>query len=386
MRIGIFLSSRKPQEGGGYTITYDIFKSLLKNIKNKDKNQFIFIILNDFDNSLKKIIAKNNFQYKEYNVNKFTIKIKNFLFSKYPILLKIYKKFNLDKFQRLESELNIDIVWFVSAEYFYPIFKRYISTVWDLQHRTHPQFPEVGSIFIRYYRDTVICSFLKNSYKIITGTNYLKQKIIEFYNIKKDKVVLIPHPTPTIYLKDIKLYKNNKKYFFYPANFWPHKNHLNLIKGFDEFNLKNNYEYNLILVGSIKHKKYFNKILELKNSLKSNNNIKILNFVSIKKMIKFYDNCLALIYASYCGPENLPPLEAFARNKPVICSEYEGAREQLGKMPIFFNPNNAIAITNAFNYFLKNKKLVNYRKFALNRNVNKYLFLVLSEIKKFQKI
>ena len=103
-------------------------------------------------------------------------------------------------------------------------------------------------------------------------------------------------------------------------------------------------------------------------------------------MINLYDNCLALIYASYCGPENLPPLEAFARNKPVICSEYEGAREQLSKMPIFFNPNNAIAITNAFNYFLKNKKLVNYRKFAFNRNVNKYLFLVLSEIKKFQRI
>lgn len=386
MRIGIFLSSRNPQEGGGYTITYDIFKSLFNNIKNEDKKQYIFIIVNDLDNSLKKIIIKNNFQYKEYSLNKFTIKIKNFLFSEFPILLKIYQKFNLDKFQRLESELNIGVVWFVSAEYFYPIFKRYISTVWDLQHRTHPQFPEVGSIFIRYYRDTVIRSFLKNSYKIITGTNYLKKKIIEFYNIKKDKVILIPHPTPTIYLKNIKLYKNNKKYFFYPANFWPHKNHLNLIKGFDEFNLKNNYEYNLILVGSIKRKKYFNKILELKNNLKSNNNIKILNFVSIKKMINLYDNCLALIYASYCGPENLPPLEAFARNKPVICSEYEGAREQLSKMPIFFNPNNAIAITNAFNYFLKNKKLVNYRKFAFNRNVNKYLFLVLSEIKKFQRI
>jgi glycosyltransferase involved in cell wall biosynthesis len=386
VRIGIFLSSRNPQEGGGYTITYDIFKSLFNNIKNEDKKQYIFIIVNDLDNSLKKIIIKNNFQYKEYSLNKFTIKIKNFLFSEFPILLKIYQKFNLDKFQRLESELNIGVVWFVSAEYFYPIFKRYISTVWDLQHRTHPQFPEVGSIFIRYYRDTVIRSFLKNSYKIITGTNYLKKKIIEFYNIKKDKVILIPHPTPTIYLKNIKLYKNNKKYFFYPANFWPHKNHLNLIKGFDEFNLKNNYEYNLILVGSIKRKKYFNKILELKNNLKSNNNIKILNFVSIKKMINLYDNCLALIYASYCGPENLPPLEAFARNKPVICSEYEGAREQLSKMPIFFNPNNAIAITNAFNYFLKNKKLVNYRKFAFNRNVNKYLFLVLSEIKKFQRI
>ena len=55
VRIGIFLSSRNPQEGGGYTITYDIFKSLFKNIK--DKNRYIFIIQNDFDNSLKKIVT-----------------------------------------------------------------------------------------------------------------------------------------------------------------------------------------------------------------------------------------------------------------------------------------------------------------------------------------
>lgn len=383
MRIGIFLSSRNPQEGGGYTITYDIFKSLFKNIK--DKNRYIFIIQNDFDNSLKKIIKKNNFQYKERNVNKLNIKIKNFLFSKFPILLTIYRKLNLDQYQRLERELNLDIVWFVSAEYFYPIFKKYISTVWDLQHRTHPQFPEVGGFFIRYYRDTVISSFLKNSYKIITGTNYLKKKIAEFYNIKNSKVVLIPHPTPTIYLQNAKSYTTKQKYFFYPANFWPHKNHLNLIKGFHEFNLKNNYEYNLILVGSIKNKKYFHKILKLKNSLNSNQNIKILNFVSIKKMINLYDNCLALIYASYCGPENLPPLEAFARNKPVICSEYEGAREQLGKLPIFFNPNNAVAIANAINSFLKKRTSVDFKKFALNRNVDKYFSLVLMNLKKFNR-
>ena len=189
MRIGIFLSSRNPQEGGGFTITYDIFKSLFKSIKDKDKKKYIFILVNDFDNSLKKLITKNNFQYKEYNLNKLIIKIKNFFFSKFPILLKIYQKFHLDKFQRLERELNIGVVWFISAEYFYPIFKKYISTVWDLQHRTHPQFPEVGGIFIRYYRDAVISSFLKNSYKIITGSNFLKNKFGVGYNltiVKKD--------------------------------------------------------------------------------------------------------------------------------------------------------------------------------------------------------
>jgi glycosyltransferase involved in cell wall biosynthesis len=47
-------------------------------------------------------------------------------------------------------------------------------------------------------------------------------------------------------------------------------------------------------------------------------------------LVALYRGALALVYVSFFGPENLPPLEAFALGCPVVAAEVAGAREQLG--------------------------------------------------------
>jgi hypothetical protein len=86
VKIGIFISGRFPEEGGGYTITYDIFNQLIKTIKNK-KN-FIFILLNDNNNYLKNKLKTFDLYYKDFKENNLIIKIKNFVFCYIPLLLK----------------------------------------------------------------------------------------------------------------------------------------------------------------------------------------------------------------------------------------------------------------------------------------------------------
>ena len=46
-----------------------------------------------------------------------------------------------------------------------------------------------------------------------------------------------------------------------------------------------------------------------------------------------------LTYLSLCGPENLPPLEAFSAECPVLSSRIHGSEEQLGEAVLFCNPN-----------------------------------------------
>ena len=385
MNIGIFISGRQPEEGGGYTITYDIFNQLIKKIKNK-KN-FIFILLNDNNNYLKNKLKNFDLDYKDFKENRLIINIKNFLFCYIPILIKFYRFFRRDKFFEFQKKENIQLVWFISAEYHYPLFYNYYATVWDLMHKTHPNFKETGSFFTKIYRETVISSFLKHSNKIITGTNFLKKKLINLYNLKSKNIILVPHPTPDFFIKK-KLSSKNKlsNYFLYPANFWKHKNHFNLINGFNNFNRKQDYKYNLIFVGSVKDRKYYNTIKDLINKTKSNKNIKIFNFVSINRLLNLYDSCKALVYASYCGPENLPPLEAFARNKPVLCSLYDGAKEQLKNYPIYFNPSNLLSIEKSFQSFILTNSKKKYKQFAMKRNVSKYVNLIYKKISHFCKV
>ena len=120
MRIGIFISGRQPEEGGGYTITYEIFNQLINKIRNKKK--FIFILLNDKNNYLKKTLISSNLEFKDFNEIKLKTNIKNFLFSYIPFLLKFYRFLGRDKFFNLQNKENIKLVWFISAEYHYPLF------------------------------------------------------------------------------------------------------------------------------------------------------------------------------------------------------------------------------------------------------------------------
>ena len=62
---------------------------------------------------------------------------------------------------------------------------------------------------------------------------------------------------------------------------------------------------------------------------------KISNFkiCRLKYLLALYDNCLALIYSSF--GRKFAALEAMARKKKIICSNYPGVK-QLGNHNIFY--------------------------------------------------
>ncbi len=374
-KLAIFIRYREPKEGGGYTITMDILDQIIKTI---NKKKIIFIILNDKKKNLYQKINKYGHECVCMNENINLLKFKSFIFSLMPFFLRFYNLINFNKYLNLENEKKIDIVWFLSAEYYYPLFSKYISTVWDLQHITHSSFPETGSFSRRIYREIVIKNFLKNSYKIITGSKILISLMKKRYNISSKNFIYNNHPTPTFFIKEKKISKKKmpiKNFFLYPANFWEHKNHLNLFKGFEQFNEIQKFKYKLVLVGNIANEKYFRKIKKKFNN-NFDKNFKILKFVKLKYLLALYDNCLALIYSSFAGPENLPPLEAMARKKKIICSNYPGAKEQLGNIPIYFNPYKPKSIKKALIKFT----FSNHPKKNLIRNTSDYLKKVLNSI------
>jgi glycosyltransferase involved in cell wall biosynthesis len=53
---------------------------------------------------------------------------------------------------------------------------------------------------------------------------------------------------------------------------------------------------------------------------------------------------MALVFPSYFGPDNFPPLEAFALGAPVIAAKVPGAEEQLAEGALLFDPSNPIDI------------------------------------------
>ena len=66
-----------------------------------------------------------------------------------------------------------------------------------------------------------------------------------------------------------------------------------------------------------------------------------------RELAVLYRRALALTYVSFFGPENLPPLEAFALGCPVIAADVPGAREQLGDSALLVDPTRPEEIAQA---------------------------------------
>ena len=359
MNVGIFLKSRNETEGGGYTLTYDILNNLLENLQSYKCN-FFFVFVNNLPRKIEILLKKNNIKYINIIETEPIIKIKSFFFSRFYLFLKIYNYLNLNKIDNFFKKNNVDFIWPLSSELRFPFSIPYLFTIWDLQHKTIPEYKEVGSFFTKIYREQLIKINLIKSKYIITGNQFGKKEILKYYNINdKNKIILNCHPTPSwiLNIKKNNLYKKKKlkNYFLYPANFWSHKNHLNLIKGFSIFNRIKKYKFKLILVGNIVDRSYVKKIKKFIMKNKINSYVKIFGFVTRKKLANLYDNCIALVYLSVSGPENLPPLEAFARGKPVLYSNFEGSKEQLGNLPIYVDHFNPTDIARGMNLILKKK-------------------------------
>ena len=64
-----------------------------------------------------------------------------------------------------------------------------------------------------------------------------------------------------------------------------------------------------------------------------------LGFVARQELVGLYRAARALVFPSFFGPDNLPPLEAFALGCPVIAADIPGARGQLGRGALYFNPS-----------------------------------------------
>jgi glycosyltransferase involved in cell wall biosynthesis len=163
--------------------------------------------------------------------------------------------------ERFISDSGVDLVWFLHPGYYLPVPVPYLTTVWDLQHRRQPFFPEVSTTGWTWEeRELAYRSSLPRAARIITGTETGKHEIIAFYGVSPENVSVVPMPVAQTGLSeddcnwiDIRAkYRLTAEFLFYPAQFWPHKNHVNLLFAVDLLKKNTGLELDLVLTGSDK--------------------------------------------------------------------------------------------------------------------------------------
>jgi glycosyltransferase involved in cell wall biosynthesis len=371
MNVGVYLFNVTPDVGGGYSFQLDIFQAL---VDLAAESRHTFTVFCTRPENIRPLVTSD--RVRVVQILEEGIESSNSGPSQKPpsslsrALLQraansINYRFTLgqrppqktSKFDQVVNEAGIEFMWFVSGggrpETSISLEIPYLATVWDLQHRLQPWFPEVSQNGVWDLREEFYSKFLRRASIVIVGTEAGREEIERFYQVTPDRIRILPHPTPRFALdappkketKALSKYDIPSGYLFYPAQFWAHKNHSTLLHAVGILRDQYDLFFPVVFVGSDKGNQEYIRCLA--EELQLGSQVYFLGFVAQEDLISLYRNAFALTYLSFFGPENLPPLEAFALGCPVVASAVSGAREQLGDAALLVEPKNPDQIAGA---------------------------------------
>jgi glycosyltransferase involved in cell wall biosynthesis len=195
-----------------------------------------------------------------------------------------------------------------------------IFSIHDLQHVHLPQFFTAKE---RRERDVCFANAIDHAALIQASSHAMaKDFAAQFPNLPERKIVIIPEGVNVAAFAaaspgDVReRYGLPERFLFFPAQLWPHKNHITILRALDRLRAEG-LEIALVLTGG-----RFNGTDELTAYLEKGaaTGIHYLGVVPYPDIIALHRAARFLITASLFESSSLPVLEACAAGTPVIAS------------------------------------------------------------------
>lgn len=235
----------------------------------------------------------------------------------------------------------------------------YIMAIHDLQHQLQPEFPEVSADGEWERREYLFRNGARYATLLLADSEVGREDIIRFYGphgVAPDRVKVLPF-LPAHYLARaiddaermsvLASLGILQPYLFYPAQFWPHKNHARIIQALGRLRSQDGLEIDLVLAGSASgdlRQQMYDEAMHLAQDLGVADRLHCPGYVPEAHMAALYVGARALIMPTFFGPTNIPPLEAWSLGCPVITSDIRGIREQMGDAAILVDPRSVESI------------------------------------------
>lgn len=358
MKIAILFDAVR-KNGGSFQMSVNNLLTIIKNFK---KFKIEFVILTHKKNlELKKLNLK-------YQIVKLSIRDYLFLIiSNIPIFKYLFSKSNFfeSSFEKKLIKKNINLLIFFSTNWKALLLTKiaFVCSVLDVSHVDFwkkKKFKEI-SLVVFYIREYLYKTILPLAFRIITESKDLKIKITKLYKLETNCIISIPNLSSFLLYKKkkkkikteslIKKYNIPEKFYFYPAQFWEHKNHLVILKAIKNFKLKKK-DINFVFCG--RDKGYLTNIQNKIKEYGIEKNIRILGYVQDFELLSLYRLCEAVVMPSYFGPTNIPPVEAWSLKVPVL---YSSLNRSHGKNAcLYFSAGSSIQLSRAILKLNYNKK------------------------------
>ena len=323
---------------------------LIKNLQKIDKkNQYIIFVKPDEDNTC--IPRADNFKIVE-------------LSSKFG-----YPGWEQWKLPRAAYKEGCDVLHCTSNTG--PIFSKVplVTTLHDIIYlesisifkKAGTWYQKLGNMYRRYFVPPVI----KKSKKVITVSNYEKNRINKYFGFQDDRLTAVYNGvgehfekvTNTAVLTAIKEEFNlPDKYFFFLGNTDPKKNTIGVLRAFADFNTKYPGKYHLVMLDYDEHE--LRRMLGEIGVPELRVLIHLTGYVPNEKLPAIISQCEVFLYPSLRESFGIPILEGMACGVPVITSNTSSMPEIAGEnTALIIDPFKPKEISQAMQTLVEDKML-----------------------------
>jgi glycosyltransferase involved in cell wall biosynthesis len=235
-----------------------------------------------------------------------------------------------------------------------------VLSMHDIQHVHHPEFfswPRRVSRKITYGLSARYACYLQAS------SHYIKEDLLSHFPwLSPEQIEVIPSgalvekfsaPAATDSLSE--RYGLPERFLLFPAQLWPHKNHVTVLKALKQIESKCGVKIPLVLTGE-----KFSAAPEIFKFIadKSMDYVQYLGKVPFEDMVALYQSAAFMITATLHESSSLPVLEAAAAGTPIIGSRIPPI-EELGRVLQLnlFDPLDADALARLISDLWKDGKI-----------------------------
>lgn len=389
MKIGVWLGYDIKESAGGAFSYIDRLIQLIDEHQFPMKIEICFVTLMGGGSFRKEVRSLIKTPPKLFNLLKTSPMVYRIIRG---VAKRYIKRFGAKK--RLEK-IGIQVIYYIHQGECLDSNFPFIATNWDIGHRSTYAFPELMWDGKSYeIRENFYRNILPKALMVFCESKTGLEELTKYTNIGEHKLRILPmfggsvthqilsDEEGTSILNKYGLEK--RKYYFYPAQFWAHKNHRNLVRAFAKAK-EVCHELKLVLCGSDKGNKFYIENIVAECGVQ--NDVVFLGFVSIKELYCMYKYSTGLVMASYFGPTNMPPIEAMEIGCPVACSNLGGHHEILGDAAVYFDANDLGSMVDGLiSLYINNdtykRKIESQRSLSLytEHNAIKTLENLLSEV------
>lgn len=225
-----------------------------------------------------------------------------------------------------------------------------IMAIHDLQHRLQPEFPEVSRRGEWQAREYIYRNAARETLLMLVDSEVGKQDVLDLYGehgATQDRVKILPFVASPglrtgIAAADVSAtvsrFKLPDRFLLYPAQFWPHKNHLRIVEALGAIADR---DVHVVFCGSNSgslRKRTFREAMRRAAELRVMDRVHYLGYVSDDVLSALYASAVALVFPTFFGPTNIPVIEAWNFGVPVLTSRIRGITEQVGDAGLLVDP------------------------------------------------